>query len=187
MLRCTGPRMWALLFGLLVTGVAFSARAADDPEELDRLVNALNRDAASDPEMAQRIREKIGTAGLFLLTSPTSSKVPPGEALILRALCQTCTSWASAVALKDGQPVTLADLLATHQAGMGWGKISQDVLGVKLGPLVSQVAGMQNDLRANTRRGKGAAIWLIEEERPGGDGGGGGMGHRGRSGGGRGR
>ena len=186
MLRCTGPRMWALLSGLLLSGVAGSARAADDPEELDRLVNALNRDAASDPAMARGIRDKLGDA-TFLLDVPPQSrvKVAPGEALILHALCPTCTGWTSVV---PGTSVTLQQLLEMHEKGRrGWGNLSQDLLGVPLGPLVRQVAGMQNDLRANARRGKGAAIWLIEEERPGGDGGGGGMGHRGRSGGGRGR
>ena len=194
MLRRNGPWMGALVSVLLATGVAFSARAADDSEELDRMVKALNRDAASDPEMARGIREKLGPHGLFLLTSPTNTsptkmeKVPPGEALVLHALCPACGSWTSVVTMKDGQPVTLAQLLAMHeQQHMGWGKLSQDVLGMKLGPLVSQVAAVQKDLRAPASRGKGAGIRLLEEDRPGGDGGGGGMGHRSRSAGGRGR
>ena len=185
MLRRNGPWMGALVSVLLATGVAFSARAADDSEELDRMVKALNRDAASDPEMARGIREKLGPDGAFLRTSPTGSKVPPGEALILRTLCQTCTTWTSGVPRTS---VTLAQLLAMHeQQHMGWGKLSQDVLGMKLGPLVSQVAAVQKDLRAPASRGKGAGIRLLEEDRPGGDGGGGGMGHRSRSAGGRGR
>lgn len=101
--------------------------------------------AGSTTAPAHGVREELGPAFQFLLNTPppNGGKVSPGEAKILRALCGTCSlnsanPWSTVVVVKNGTPVTLADLWQMHRNGAGWGKITQRELGVKLGTLVRE-------------------------------------------------
>ncbi len=127
----------ALAGVLCVTGAA-----AQEDTEMTTTPTATSNPAALG------VREKLGPDFQFLLDTlpPSGDQVSPGQGLILRSLCGTCTPnqddpWSTVVVTReDGTTVTLTDLHRMHQEGAGWGEIAQRELGVKLGTLVRETA-----------------------------------------------
>ncbi len=124
--------------------VAMPVAAAEETRDMRGHVIMLAA-AAPTTAPAHVVREELGPAFQFLLDTPPphGGKVSPGEAKILRALCGTCSlntanPWSTVVVVKNGTPVTLADLWRMHRNGAGWGELAQRELGVKLGTLVRE-------------------------------------------------
>lgn len=132
---------------MIVLGLGLAVAMPVAAEETHDMRSNVIMVAAAAPTTApaQGIREGLGPAFQFLLDTPppNGGKVSPGEAKILRALCGTCSlntanPWSTVVVVKNGTPVTLADLWSMHRNGAGWGEITQRDLGVKLGTLVRE-------------------------------------------------
>ncbi len=124
--------------------VAMPVAAAEETRDMRGHVIMVAA-AAPTSAPARGVREELGPQFQFLLDTPppNGGKVSPGEAKILRALCGTCSlntanPWSTVVVVKNGVPVTLADLWRMHRNGAGWGEIAQRQLGVKLGTLIRE-------------------------------------------------
>ncbi|MBI3781337.1 MAG: hypothetical protein HY278_09835 [candidate division NC10 bacterium] len=132
---------------MIVLGLGLAVAMPVAAEETHDMRSNVITVAAAAPTTAPAhgVREELGPAFQFLLTTPppNGGKVSPGEAKILRALCGTCSlntanPWSTVVVVKSGTPVTLANLWRMHRNGAGWGEITQRELGVKLGTLVRE-------------------------------------------------
>lgn len=152
-----GVRVLAIL-GLLVA-IGLTAAAAQETKQTTPTTTTKH-------PSAQGVRQKLGPDFQFLLDTPPPSggKVSPGDALILRSLCGTCTlnqdnPWSTVVVTrKDGTPVTLADLYQMHRDGAGWGKIAQQELGVKLGTLARESARGSGEETSGIVTGSGRSL-----------------------------